>query len=1076
MTASNLELLQVYSKGLVVWLPDEEQGWISATVISIENDNTIIKMSLQDDMNPEKVHIFEASLVDIESNKISLPPFRNPPKMENTEDLTSLSYLNEPSVLNTIKIRYEEKNIYTYSGIVLIATNPFAHVPLYGPEIIQKYSGNRRNKLEPHLFAIAEDAYRCMIRDNKNQTIIVSGESGAGKTVSAKYIMRYFATADDQEMDNKGIESMTEVEEQILATNPIMEAFGNAKTTRNDNSSRFGKYIEIHFDKERTIIGAKIRTYLLERSRLIFQPETERNYHIFYQLCAGANENEKKELALKEWSYFHYLNQSGTGVIPSVDDAKDFQETRAALTTIGIHEELQSEIFHLLAALLHLGNIEIGGRNETAVLDDQQESLALATELLGLDATEFKKWIVRKQIVTRSEKIITNLSPLQAQVVRDSVAKYIYAHLFDWLVDHINNSLSCSDPEEQVASFIGVLDIYGFEHFQKNSFEQFCINYANEKLQQQFNQHVFKLEQEEYIKEDIDWKFISFSDNQKCIELIESKMGILSLLDEESRLPSGTDQGFCNKLYQQFGSNCPDYFKKPRFSNNAFVVSHYAHDVQYESEGFLDKNKDTVPEELLALLHASQSTFLADMIQPVAPVNLITDQVPKKTLSQSKKPTLGSMFRLSLINLMDTIGETNVHYIRCIKPNEAKIAWAFEPNIVLSQLRACGVLETIRISCAGYPTKWTYEDFVERYHALVDFSQMDNTNKDAKMICSHIINNIIQDTDKYQMGLTKIFFRAGQLAYIEKLRSDKLYTCAVMIQKNVRRFLARLQYKRALQTIVKLQAITRRQIAVRALEHMRREKAATVIQSNWRRYYARKQFLKTKAFIIQLQTVIRGDLAKKRYNMLRREHAAIMVQKIVRGWLSRKRYQKIRNYVIQLQTAIRCFQARHQLIVLRAEARSVNHLKEASHKLESRVIDLIQNLTQQREEKSRLKLKAIELENQVRSWIQKYERLDQRAKDLEQQYGKNFTITNTMNLNEQRDALQAEYITSLNKIKLQDKELLRLKEELLQQRDGMSRLRMSRLSTSSDKTLDITELKNQISALKAATECKLYVQ
>ncbi|KAI9473961.1 MAG: P-loop containing nucleoside triphosphate hydrolase protein [Benjaminiella poitrasii] len=1075
MTASNLELIQVYTKGLVVWLSDEEQGWISATVISNESNASNVKMTLQDDMNPEKQHVFEASLADIESNKVSLPPFRNPPKMENTEDLTSLSYLNEPSVLNTIKIRYEEKKIYTYSGIVLIATNPFARVPLYEPEIVQKYSGSRRGDLEPHLFAIAEDAYRCMIRDNKNQTIIVSGESGAGKTVSAKYIMRYFATADDQEMDDKGGEAMTEVEEQILATNPIMEAFGNAKTTRNDNSSRFGKYIEIQFDKQRNIVGAKIRTYLLERSRLIFQPETERNYHIFYQLCAGANETEKQELALKEWSEFHYLNQSGTGVIPSVDDTQDFQETRAALTTIGIHPQTQSEIFRLLAALLHLGNIEIGGRNETAVLADEQTSLALATELLGLDAAEFKKWIVRKQIVTRSEKIVTNLSPLQAQVVRDSVAKYVYAHLFDWLVNQINDSLSCPDPE-LVSSFIGVLDIYGFEHFKKNSFEQFCINYANEKLQQQFNQHVFKLEQEEYIREQIDWKFISFSDNQKCIEMIEGKMGILSLLDEQARLPSGTDQGFCNKLYQQFGSSCPEYFKKPRFSNNAFVVSHYAHDVQYEAEGFLDKNKDTVPEELLGLLHASQSTFLTDMIQPTTSSTPTTEQAPRKMLNQSKKPTLGSMFKLSLINLMDTIGETNVHYIRCIKPNESKVAWAFESNIVLSQLRACGVLETIRISCAGYPTKWTYEDFVSRYRALIDFSQMDAT-QDAKTICSHILSNTIDDADKYQLGLTKIFFRAGQLAYMEKLRTDKLNACAVMIQKNTRGFLARLQYKRTVKTIISLQAIARRKIAIHTLECLRQQKAATIIQSHWRRYSARKQYLETRAYVIQLQSVMRSKLARKRYEMLRKKHAATTIQKMVRGWLCRTRYQKTKRSVIQLQTAIRRRQARRQLIMLRAEARSVSHLKEASYKLESRVIDLIQNLTQQREEKSRLKLKAVELENQVRTWIQKYERIDQRAKDLEQQYGvrKVTTSAKAANLREQRDALQQEYMTSLNKIKSQDKELMRLKEELLQERDNVARLRMSRTS-SANKALDITELKNQISALKAATEYKLYVQ
>ncbi|KAI9358524.1 P-loop containing nucleoside triphosphate hydrolase protein [Pilaira anomala] len=1088
---TNLDLIQVYTEGIKAWFADEENGWVSASVVSKQQDAQKVKIVFQDDENADKEHVFEAKLVDIEKNKVTLPPLRNPPRMENTDDLTNLSYLNEPSVLNTIKTRYEEKNIYTYSGIVLIATNPFARVPLYEPEIIQKYSGSRRGELEPHLFAISEDAYRCMIRDNKNQTIIVSGESGAGKTVSAKYIMRYFATADDKEASGKEAkgESMTEVEEQILATNPIMEAFGNAKTTRNDNSSRFGKYIEIQFDNKRNIVGAKIKTYLLERSRLIFQPEIERNYHIFYQLCAGASESEKKELALKAWSEFHFLNQSGTGEIPGVDDAQEFRDTRTALNTIGIHEETQAEIFRLLAALLHLGNIEIGGRND-ATLTEDEPSLVKATELLGLDTAGFRKWIVRKQIVTRSEKIITNLSPTQAQVVRDSVAKYVYANLFDWLVMVINSSLSCPNLD-QIVNFIGVLDIYGFEHFKKNSFEQFCINYANEKLQQQFNQHVFKLEQEEYVREEIDWKFISFSDNQKCIEMIEAKMGILSLLDEESRLPSGSDQGFCNKLYQNFNATpqYADYFKKPRFSNDAFVVAHYAHDVQYEAEGFMDKNKDTVPEELLSLLQSSKSSFLSEMIStpttaPSTPTTM--EQAPKKAMNQAKKPTLGSIFKLSLINLMDTIGQTNVHYIRCIKPNEAKVAWIFQSNIVLSQLRACGVLETIRISCAGYPTRWTFQDFSDRYYSLVNFSVWDpKSNPDIKTICSEILDTNIKDKDKYQVGLTKIFFRAGQLAYMEKLRSDRLGECALLIQKNVRRFLARLRYTRVQKLTLMLQSIARKHAAKKEMELLRRERAAIVIQKNWRRFVERRKYLKTRHFIIQMQAVVRGAVARKRHAELKKTHAVVLIQKIARGWLARKKYQAIRNYIICIQTCVRRRHARRQLVVLRAEARSVSHLKEASYKLESRVVDLIDNLTQQREEKSRLKLKAIELENQVRSWIQKYDRLDQKAKDLEGVIGKPEQMKssdgkdNWHQLRTQRDTLQMEYMSSLNKIKSQDKELMRLKEELLHQRDDVSRLRVaSRNSKNLKKSneSDISELKNQISALKAATEYKLYVQ
>lgn len=335
-------------------------------------------------------------------------------------------------------------------------------------------------------------------------------------------------------------------------------------------------------------------------------------------------------MELGEWSKFHYLNQSGVGSIPGMDDVAEFDLTQRSLSLVGIAVEQQWQIFRLLAALLHLGNIEIGGRND-ATLSDDQPALITATRLLGIKTSEFRKWLLKKQIITRNEKIVKPLSPIQGTVVRDSVAKYIYACLFDWLVKAVNDSLSCQ-VEGLVRTFIGVLDIYGFEHFKKNSFEQFCINYANEKLQQQFNQHVFKLEQEEYVKEKIDWTFIDFSDNQKCIEVIESKLGILSLLDEESRMPSGTDQGFCNKLFSSFSDpKYKDHFKKPRFSNSAFVVCHYAHDVEYDSEGFIDKNKDTVPDELLTLLQNAESPFLVEMLATATAAATAASQEAKVT-------------------------------------------------------------------------------------------------------------------------------------------------------------------------------------------------------------------------------------------------------------------------------------------------------------------------------------------------------------------------------------------------------------------------------------------------------------
>ncbi|KAI7868147.1 P-loop containing nucleoside triphosphate hydrolase protein [Spinellus fusiger] len=1067
----------VYTKGTKAWFADEKEAWISATCTSNQTTGDKIRLCFEGD-NDQKEYVFEATLKEIEATGGSkLPPLRNPPRMEYTDDLTNLSYLNEPAVLNTIRTRYIQHLIYTYSGIVLIAMNPFDRVALYDPDIVQQYSGKRRGELEPHLFAIAEDAYRCMIREQTNQTIVVSGESGAGKTVSAKYIMRYFATADDQEAVGKKKKldgGMTEVEEQILATNPIMEAFGNAKTTRNDNSSRFGKYMEIQFDDSANIIGAKIRTYLLERSRLIFQPETERNYHIFYQLCAGAPSSEKKELDLGTFNDYHYLNQSGTGTVPGVDDAAEFEVTQRALSTVGLSVQLQWQIFRLLAALLHIGNIQITGRGD-AMLSENDPALLTTTRLLGISTTEFRKWVVRKQIITRSEKIVTNLNPTQANVVKDSVAKYVYANLFEWLVSVTNESLSCPDVS-LVANFIGVLDIYGFEHFQKNSFEQFCINYANEKLQQQFNQHVFKLEQEEYIREKINWKFIDFSDNQKCIELIEAKLGILSLLDEESRLPSGTDQGFVQKLYSNFDNpSFKNHFKKPRFSNSAFTIAHYAHDVQYESENFLDKNKDSVPDEHLSLLQGSNFDFLTDVLDKASSNNpVITPENNKRMSMVVKKPTLGSIFKLSLINLMDTIGQTNVHYIRCIKPNEAKISWGFEPNMVLSQLRACGVLETIRISCAGYPSRWTFEEFGDRYYALVSSKYWDPKLKpDVRELCTVILNMSIKEEDKYQIGTTKLFFRAGQLAYLEKLRSDKYSACATLLQKNMRRFIYHTRYVRMKDVTLRLQCIARCKVASIQMQQLREERAAITVQKNWRRYAARKEYMAKKQSILKLQTAARGYLARIEFSSARENNAAIQIQRVIRGWMARKYYTMQRERIIYMQSCVRRRVARKALLSLRHEARSVNHLQEVSYKLESKVVELTHGMTALRDEKKSMAERSVQQESQLRVLKEKYDKLERKHKVLETRLLEPTVPKEQWDtLQSEKDTLSSEHRSILDKVKSQQREISSITDQLNAQKEDNSKLQRS-LEEAKEQALgavdesEVAELRNQLASLKA---------
>ena len=877
------------------------------------------------------------------------------------------------------------------------------------------------------------------MRDSKNQTIVVSGESGAGKTVSAKYIMRYLAT---RENPNQMVEGTTvhaaaisQTEKRILATNPIMEAFGNAKTTRNDNSSRFGKYIEIIFNKKTDIVGATIRTYLLERSRLVFQPLKERNYHIFYQLIQGATTEMKKELQLSTINNFSYLNQGGLTKIEGVDDEAEFKSTCKSLATLGIEAHQQAEIFRILAALLHLGNVEISAYRNESALSASEFSLVQACSLLGLETPSCAKWIIKKQLVTRGEKIISSLTQQQALVVRDSVAKFIYSSLFDWLVESINKDLMTLDDLRQTHSFIGVLDIYGFEHFAKNSFEQFCINYANEKLQQEFNQHVFKLEQEEYLREQIDWTFIDFSDNQPCIELIEARLGILSLLDEESRLPMGSDEQFTTKLHHNFGSNKHSFYKKPRFGKSSFTIVHYAADVTYESEGFIEKNRDTVPDELMELIKSTSNKFLSDLVQVALVVREkegnVANTKPTITMAPgrrigvalNRKPTLGGIFKGSLIELMNTIGSTEVHYIRCIKPNEAKKPWIFEGPMVLGQLRACGVLETVRISCAGYPTRWTYEEFALRYYMLIpSTSWTPNIREMADGILRKALGLGTENSvDKYQLGSTKIFFRAGMLAYLENLRSRRLNEAATMIQKNLRRIYYSRRYIQIRFSVLQFQCLSRGFLAVERAREARRIKLSIAIQSAWRGSRERIRFQGVRRSVVRFEAVLKGYLKRKQILDTRFHNAAIVIQ---RSWRSRrqlKAWGKYRSNVIIVQNLWRGKKARGAYRVLREEARD---LKQISYKLENKVVELTQSLGTVKRENKGLQGQIESYESQLKVWKSRTNLLENKTKGLQAEANQaGINAAHLTAVEAEFKALQLSYEQSTEKLrKLQEEE------------------------------------------------------
>ncbi|XP_019622369.1 PREDICTED: unconventional myosin-Va-like isoform X8 [Branchiostoma belcheri] len=997
---------ELYTKGAQVWVPHPELVWQGAELTKDYKPG-------DKEMHLETEEERETIVKKMKSDE-DLPPLRNPDILVGQNDLTSLSYLHEPAVLYNLQVRFLQNNaIYTYCGIVLVAINPYEQLPLYGNEMVMAYTGQDMGAMDPHIYAVAEEAFRQMQRDERNQSIIVSGESGAGKTVSAKYAMRYFATvggsSDDMEasieqrvlasnpiMETNWSQFLsvgeytaeTAIERKVLASNPVMEAIGNAKTIRNDNSSRFGKYIQIGFNKNYTIIGANMRTYLLEKSRIVFQAENERTYHIFYQLCAAADLPEFEDFCLSDPMNFNYTNQGGDPVIKDLDDLEEFHNTKQAMSLLGFSDKIQQEIFRILAALLHLGNIEVDENfkdSEKCYIDPENPHLYAVAELLGVDMNQFRKWMCNRKITAVHQVIEKPLRSSEAMHGRDALAKFLYGQLFDWIVSKINTVLT---PQAKENSFIGVLDIYGFEVFEVNSFEQFCINYANEKLQQQFTQHVFKLEQEEYVREEITWSFIDYYDNQPCIDLIEAKLGLLDLLDEECKLPKGSDQNWCQKLYDKHLKKAK-HFDKPRMSNSAFIIYHFADKVEYQAEGFLEKNRDLVNEEHINILRASEKfQLVADLVStkgglpapPPAKKGKITmKHLPQKHKQPSKemRKTVGLQFKESLCLLMETLNSTTPHYVRCIKPNDEKRAFTFEPKRAMQQLRACGVLETIRISSAGYPSRWTYPEFFQRYRVLMVSTEINR--EDMKNTCATVVSRLIKDPDKFQFGKTKIFFRAGQVAYMEKLRSDKLRACSIMIQKHIRGWLMKRRYQKLKQLALWLQQRTRGILARRYLKWMRETKAATTIQKRFRGYLARSRYLKMRWTILRIQAWGRGKFARIRFLQLRYEVKARLIQRAWRGYVARKRYWHEMQSIILIQSCWRRWLAKKELKKLKIQAKSVDHYKKLNKGMENKIIDLQRKLNEQNKESKELH-KKVEVIQDLQTQVTELKKTEEVAK------------------------------------------------------------------------------------------------
>ncbi|XP_047338163.1 myosin-12 isoform X2 [Impatiens glandulifera] len=891
--------------GSHVWTEDPEDAWIDGEVLEIKGNKATIVTTAG------KTIVAEIS--SIHPKDTEAPP-------AGVDDMTKLAYLNEPGVLCNLASRFALNEIYTYTGNILIAVNPFRRLPhLYDIHMMEQYKGAAFGELSPHLFAIADACFRAMINEHGNQSILVSGESGAGKTETTKMLMRYLAFMGGR----SGTEGRT-VEQQVLESNPVLEAFGNAKTVKNNNSSRFGKFVEIQFDKQGKISGAAVRTYLLERSRVCQVSDPERNYHCFYMLCSAPPEDVKR-FKVGDPRSFRYLNQTNCYEVANVDDAREYLETRNAMDIVGINQEEQDAIFRVVAAILHLGNVDFvkGEENDSSKLKDEKAMFHLKTtaELLMCNLKVLEDSLCKRVIATPDGNITKPLDPASAATSRDGLAKTVYSRLFDWIVDKINNSIG---QDANAKSIIGVLDIYGFESFKVNSFEQLCINLTNEKLQQHFNQHVFKMEQEEYTREEINWSYVEFVDNQDVLDLIEKKPGgIVALLDEACMFPKSNHETFSQKMYQTYKGH--KRFSKPKLSRTDFTINHYAGDVTYQSDQFLDKNKDYVVAEHQALLNASTCTFVANLFPPSQ----------EETSKQSKFSSIGTRFKQQLQSLMETLSTTEPHYIRCVKPNTVLKPGIFENYNVLNQLRCGGVLEAIRISCAGYPTKRTFDEFIDRFGMLVP-DVLDGT--DEKSACMAICDRM--GLKGYQIGKTKVFLRAGQMAELDARRTEVLAKAARLIQRQIRTYLTRKEFITIRKAAINMQKLARAQLARKLYEYMRREAASICVQKQARAHAVRKSYTNIQASAIVIQTGLRAMAAKNEFRHRQRNKASTKIQTQWRGNHALSAYKQQKKATLILQCLWRSKVARRELRKLKMAARETGALQEAKDKLEKRVEEL----------------------------------------------------------------------------------------------------------------------------------------
>ncbi|XP_011695582.1 PREDICTED: myosin heavy chain, muscle isoform X5 [Wasmannia auropunctata] len=778
-----------YDAKKACWVPDEKEGYLLGEIKATKGDVVSVGLPGGETKDFKKDQLQQV----------------NPPKYEKAEDMSNLTYLNDASVLHNLKQRYYAKLIYTYSGLFCVAINPYKRFPVYTHRCAKLYRGKRRSEVPPHIFAISDGAYVNMLTNSENQSMLITGESGAGKTENTKKVIAYFATVGASTKKDKAEEAASKkkgsLEDQVVQTNPVLEAFGNAKTVRNDNSSRFGKFIRIHFGPSGKLAGADIETYLLEKARVISQQTLERSYHIFYQMMSGSVKGLKEICLLSNNVNDYYFVSQGKTTIPNVDDGEECLLTDQAFDVLGFTQEEKDDIYKITASVMHMGGMKFKqrGREEQAEADGTEEGDRVA-KLLGCDCADLYKNLLKPRIKVGNEFVTQGRNKDQVAYSVGAMSKAMFDRLFKWLVKKCNETL---DTKQKRQHFIGVLDIAGFEIFDFNGFEQLCINFTNEKLQQFFNHHMFVLEQEEYKKEGIVWQFIDFGmDLLACIELIEKPMGILSILEEESMFPKATDKTFEEKLNNNHLGKSPNFLKpkppKPGQQAAHFAIGHYAGNVPYNITGWLEKNKDPLNDTVVDQFKKSTNKLLIEIFADHPGQSGDAGGGGGGKGGRGKKgggfSTVSSSYKEQLNNLMTTLRATQPHFVRCIIPNELKQPGVIDSHLVMHQLTCNGVLEGIRICRKGFPNRMVYPDFKLRYKILAP-AAVDKA-KEPKDAAAAILDSTGLDADMYRLGHTKVFFRAGVLGQMEELRDERLSKIVSWMQAYIRGYLSRKDYKK----------------------------------------------------------------------------------------------------------------------------------------------------------------------------------------------------------------------------------------------------------------------------------------